>query len=150
MNKITILRNIQQAKTDHIEWIKQGHKLLKGLPQNQLRKPVECNACDFDKWYHEEGFKLINIPQLKDIDSLHQEIHKTYTALYYITFDRRKTSRATLISGDIEVPVREKEFRQKKLKQLEKKTVNMILSLNSIEKLIRAMKDKDFESGWFV
>ncbi len=103
MNKAHIIKSLKQAKPDHIEWIKQGYKLVKGLPEEQVKKPVNCKACDFGKWYQEEGFKLVNIPQLKDLDVLHEEIHKAYTSLYYITFDRRKKARSTLITaGDVE------------------------------------------------
>ena len=150
MNKANVLLHLKRAKPEHIEWIKQGHRLLQGAPQEQLKKPVECTDCSFGEWYYKEGFKLVNIPQLKDLETLHQEIHKTYTALYFITFDRRKAPRATIIRGDVEVPVQETLFREKKLKQLEKKTVAMIRSLNDIEKKVQEMKDTDFESGWFM
>lgn len=150
MNKKHILKSLQQAKPDHIEWIKQGHKILKGEPQNSLKKPVLCTDCGFGKWYYHEGYKLVNIPQLLEIEVLHKEIHKTYTILYYITFDRRIKPRTTLISGGIEVPVEETMFRQKKLKQLEKKTITLIRALGDIEKKVDAMKDNDFQSGWFV
>ena len=148
MNKAHIIKNLQQAKPDHIEWIKQGHKLVKGLPQDLIKKPVDCSACSFGKWYQDEGFKLVNIPQLKALEELHQEIHSTYTALYYITFDRRKKPRSTLISGGVEVPVDETPFRDKKLKELEKKTVTMIRTLSAIETKVNAMKDQDFDNGW--
>jgi len=150
MNKKYILKNLQLAKPDHIEWIKQGYGLLNGAPQNSLRKPMQCTECGFGKWYYDEGYKLVNIPQLKEIEALHEEIHKDYTVLYYITFDRRKQARATLISGGVEVPVDEKAFRQKKLKQLEKKTVKLIRALTDIEKKVNAMTESDFQSGWFI
>lgn len=150
MDKNNILKHLEQAKPEHIEWIKQGYQLLQGVPQENLKKPIDCTDCGFGKWYYREGYKLVNIPQLQDLERLHQEIHKTYTALYYITFDRRKKPRATIIRGDVEVPIVETAFREKKLKQLEKKTVTMIRSLNAIEKKVAAMQEKDFESGWFV
>jgi len=150
MNKASILKSIRQAKPEHIEWIKQGQKLMKGLPQDQIIKPVDCAACNFTQWYEEEGYKLVNIPQLKELEILHQEIHKTYTALYYITFDRRKKPRTTVISDGIEVPVDERPFRQQKLKELAKKTVIMIRSLNAIEEKVESMTDDDFNNGWLI
>ncbi len=150
MNKNNILKNLDTAKPDHIEWIKQGHKLLKGEPQSSLKKPITCTDCDFGKWYNEEGYKLVNIPQLKNLEALHEEIHKDYTALYYITFDRRSKARSTVISGGVEIPVEEKAFREKKLKQLEKKTVKMIRAIGSIEQKVNSMTKQDFESGWFI
>ena len=149
MNKRHILQNIQSAKPEHIEWIKQGHKIMEGVSQGDLKKPVACTDCGFGKWYQDEGFKLVNIPQLKALEALHEDIHKTYTALYYMTFDRRKKPRSTILSGGVEIPVEEKAFRHKKLKQLEKKTVKMVLELNNIEKKVNAMADKDFDSVWF-
>lgn len=150
MNKNNILRNLRLAKPDHVTWIKDGHELLNGAAQNTLRKPMQCTECGFGKWYYQEGYKLVNIPELKDIEKLHEEIHKTYTIIYYITFDRRNKPRTTLISGGVEVPVEEKSFRQKKLKQLEKKTITMIRSLADVEKKVSAMTDKDFQNGWLV
>jgi len=150
MNKQHIIKNIQQAKPEHINWVKQGYQILKGTPQTQLKKPLECTACEFGKWYYEDGLKLVNIPQLIELEKLHKEIHQSYTALYYMTFDRRTKARSTVISAGTEVPVDERNFRKKKLKQLEKKTVKMILALNTIEKKVHAMSEQDFESGWFI
>jgi len=148
MNKSQIIKNLRQAKPEHIEWIKQGHKLVKGLPQDQIKKPGDSDVYGFGKWYKEEGYKLVNIPQLKALDDLHQDIHKTYTALYYITFDRRKKPRSTLITEGMEVPVDETPFRRKKLAELEKKTVRMIRALNFVEKKVSAMREQDFDNGW--
>lgn len=150
MNKSHIKKVIQKAKPEHIEWIKQAHQILNGTPQEQLKKPLECTACEFGKWYYDEGLKLVNIPQLIALEKLHKDIHQTYTALYYMTFDRRQQARSTLITANEEVPVDEKNFREKKLKQLEKKTVKMILALGNIEKKVDAMNDQDFQSGWFI
>jgi hypothetical protein len=149
MNKRFILKNLELAKPDHIEWIKQGHKLLQGAPQAQLKKPVSCTECGFGKWYYNEGYKLVNIPKLQELEKLHKEIHKTYIALYYMTFDRRKKPRSTIISAGVEVPVEEKAFRQRKLKQLEKKTITLVRELSEVEKKVGAMTTQDFESGWF-
>lgn len=149
MNKNNILKKIQYAKPDHIELIKEGHRLLQGAPQEQLLKPEACNECAFGKWYYQEGYKLVNIPQLKELEILHKEIHSIYTVLYYVTFDRRVKARTSVISGGFEVPIEEKAFRQKKLKQLEKQTVTMIRSLDKIEMKVASMNDQDFKSGWF-
>jgi hypothetical protein len=150
MNKSTIIKNLKQAKPEHIEWIKQGNKLIQGLPQNEIHRPIDCSDCSFTLWYEEEGHKLVNIPQLKALEALHQDIHKTYTAIYYITFDRRQNPRTTLITEGGEVPVDERPFRDKKLKELEKKTVTMIRSLNEIEKKVEAMTEQDFNNGWLT
>jgi len=150
MNKENVLKTLRFAKPDHIDLIRHGRKLLRGEAQEKLKKPVSCTACHFGQWYAKEGYKMVNIPQLLDLEALHEDIHKNYTALYYMTFDRRKKPRTSVITNGVEVPVDEKAFRAIKLKQLEKKTIRLIHSLNSIEKKVLAMQDNDFNSGWFL
>ncbi len=148
MNKNNIITILQQAKPDHMKWIKQAHKLLANEPQDQIAKPVSCSDCLFGKWHSQEGYKLVNIPQLNELEDLHKDIHTLYTTLYYTTFERRKKPRATVISQGVEIPVQEKKFRDKKLKLLEKKTVTLVRSLESIEKKITKMSETDFSSPW--
>jgi len=149
MNKRHILKNLELAKPAHIMFIKEGHKLLQGSPQSEIAKPTSHIGCGFGKWHVIEGYKLINIPVLKEVDELHQEIHNIYMTLYYITFDRRKQARSTILSAGVEVPIDEKAFRTKKLKQLEKKVVTMVRLLSNVEDKINSMKPDDFESVWF-
>lgn len=149
MNKRHILKNLELAKPDHIAHIREAHKLLQGRPQSEIAKPTAHIDCGFGKWHILEGYKLINIPVVKDLDLLHQEIHNIYTALYYITFDRRTEARSTILTGDVEVPINEKAFRNKKLQQLEKKVVTMVRLLSRVEDKVNSMKPDDFESVWF-
>ena len=148
MNKNQIITILQKSKPDHIELIKQAHKLLANHPQDKIKKPVTCDACLLGKWHAKEGYKLVNIPQLTNLEALHKDVHNLYTALYYTTFDRRTKPRATVISAGVEIPVVEKKFRDKKLKQLEKKTVTLVRSLESIEKKVANMSEHYFSSPW--
>ena len=150
MNKRHIISQLQKAKTEHIEWVRHARALLKDLPQHKIKKPIGFSACDFGQWFYEEGHRLINIPQLEELEELHRDIHHLYTALYYITFDRRKVARATIISAGVEVPIEEKAFRLEKLKRLEEETVRMIRLLAVIAKAVATMKERDFKNGWLV
>ena len=148
MNKAQIITILQQAKPDHIEWVKQAHKIISDAPKDEISKPIACNDCLFGKWQKKEGYKLVNIPQIKELEALHKEVHDLYTVLYYTTFDRRKTPRAMVISKGIEIPIKERKFRVKKLKLLEKKTVTLVRSLAFIEKKVESMSNSDFLSPW--
>ena len=150
MNKAQIIQHLHQARPEHVLWVKEGRKLVKGLPEKQIRKPLSCDACNFTRWYEIEGHKLVNIPQLKAVQELHHEIHTAYTSLYFTTFDRRSKARATIISGDVEIPIDEMPFRRKKLKVLEAKTIKLLKSLLVIEQKVEAMQERDFENGWLV
>jgi len=150
MNKNQIITILKQAKPDHVELIRQAQSLLNNESQNKIEKPVTCNDCLLGKWHTHEGFKLVNIPQLNELEVLHKDIHNLYTAIYYTTYDRRRKSRSTLISGGVEVPINEKKFRNKKMNQLKKKTIKLVKSLDSIERKVASMSDQDFNSPWLT
>lgn len=150
MNKEKIIKHLHIARAEHVFWVKEGRKLLKGVAEEEIRKPQKCDVCNFSRWYEEEGHKLVNIPQLQILQDLHHEIHSAYTSLYFTTFDRRSKARATIISGDVEIPISELPFRRKKLKALEKKTIEFIKLLIIIEDKVGILKDEIFENGWLV
>ena len=150
MKKAQIIKHLHQARPEHVLWVKEGRKVVKGLPEDQIRKPQQCDACNFTRWYEAEGHKLVNIPQLKTVQELHQEIHSAYTSLYFTTFDRRTKARATIISGGVEIPIDELPFRRKKLKVLETKTIKLLKSLLLIEKQVEEMQEEVFENGWLA
>jgi hypothetical protein len=150
MNKVKIIKILQQATLQHIDWVRQGRYLVKGLAQDKVKKPQDCEALAFGQWYTDEGYKLVNIPQLEKLHELHQEAGKAYTALYYMTFDRRKQARSTLIlADDIEVPVEERNFRQQKLNILEDKVKQFLNAIQSVEKQVTSLEEETFDSVWF-
>ena len=130
--------------------MKEGRNLVKGVAEDKIKKPLQCDACDFSRWYDSEGYKLVNIPQLQTLQELHHEIHTAYTSLYFTTFDRRTKARATIISGDVEIPIDELPFRRKKLKVLETKTIKFIKLLINIEAKVESFEEEIFENGWLV
>ena len=150
MNKEQIIQQLHKARPEHVLWVKEGRKLVKGLPEEQIRKPKQCAVCSFTLWYEAEGHKLVNIPMLQDLQKLHHEIHSAYTSLYFTTFDRRTKARATIISGDVEIPIDEMPFRRKKLKVLESKTMKFLKALLVIEEKVKALQEEVFENGWLV
>ncbi|MGK0271841.1 MAG: hypothetical protein ACI88H_002507 [Cocleimonas sp.] len=150
MNKAQIIKHLHQARPEHVLWVKEGRKLVKGIAEDQIIKPQQCAACNFTRWYETEGHKLVNVPQLRDLQELHHDIHSAYTSLYFTTFDRRTKARATIISGDVEIPIDEMPFRRKKLNILEKKTIKFLKSLLTIEKQVEAMEEEVFDNGWLV
>ncbi len=150
MNKVEIIKHLHQARPEHVFWVKEGRKLVQGLPEDQIHKPQQCDACNFSRWYESEGHKLVNIPELKTAQDLHQEIHIAYTSLYFTTFDRRTKARATIISGGVETPIDETPFRRKKQKILEAKTIKMLKLLIVIERKVELLEEEVFENGWLV
>jgi hypothetical protein len=148
MDKKQIITILHHSKPDHIQWIKQAHKVVAGKPRNQIKKPLSCTQCLLGRWYDREGYKMVNVPQLPALEKLHKDVHVLYTEIYYITFDRRQKARSTIISGNLEIPVDEKQFRQQKLQLLEKKAVTLVRLLNAIENEVSNMETKVFDSPW--
>ena len=150
MNKAQIIEQLHKARPEHVFWVKEGRKIVDGIPEDQIHKPQQCDACNFSKWYESEGHKLVNIPELKLIQELHHEIHTAYTSLYFTTFDRRVKPRATIISGGVETPIDETPFRRKKLKVLETKTIKMLKALIAIERKVESLQEEVFDNGWLT
>ena len=150
MNKEEIIKHLHQARPEHVKWVQEGRKLVKGISEEQAKKPQQCTACNFTLWYESEGYKLVNVPELVQLQELHHEIHSAYTALYYTTFDRRKKARSTIISGGVETPIDELPFRRKKQKILERKTIKFLKALLIIENKVSAMEEEVFDNGWLV
>lgn len=148
MNKKQIITILRQAKPDHMRWVKQAGELMGGQTQSKIERPINHKECLFGRWYKKEGCKLINIPELKEAEKLHQEVHNIYIALYYITFERRKKARSTVMSAGLEIPINEKLFRDKKFKQLKKKAIKLVHTLERVEKKVVAMSTQDFTSPW--
>lgn len=150
MKKQQILNTLAFAKPEHMEWLKQGYKILDDVPKERLKHPQSRKACNFGKWYYEEGYKMIDIPQLEEAEKLHRDIHELYTKVFYSTFERRKKARSAVLTAEVEVPVDESRFRQTNLKKLQQKTVQFILLLGEIEKIVEAKPETDFDNGWYA
>jgi len=151
MKKAEIIKILQQTVPEQIDWVRQGRMLVKGIPEDQIKKPNDCDGNNFTDWYKSEGYKLVNIPQLEALNALSQENSKLYTALYYMTFDRRKKARSTLIlAGEVEVPVEEIKFRQKKLNDLESNIKKMLQGVKAVENFVSQMDEMNFDSVWFA
>ena len=150
MDKAEIIKQLHQARPEHVKWVQEGRKIIKGMSEDKIQRPQQCVACNFSIWYETEGYKLVNIPHLSELQELHHEIHTAYTSLFFTTFDRRKKARSTIISGDVEIPIDELPFRRKKLKILENKTIKFLKALLVIEKKVEAMDEAVFDNGWLV
>ena len=148
MNQKQIITILEHAKADHVQWINQARRVVNGKPRNQIKEPLSCTECLLGRWYDKEGYKMVNVKQLATLEKLHREIHSLYTAIYYITFERRKKARSTILSGNTEIPVDERQFRRQKLKTLEEKTITFIRLLSSIEKEVTMMELEVFDSPW--
>lgn len=89
MNKEETLTHLRNAKKAHITWVHRAHALIEGLPVEKEQVPVSCTDCKFGQWFYGEGQRLNMMPSmdcLKEIETLHFELHDMYMKIFKIYF----------------------------------------------------------------
>ncbi|MFZ2890367.1 CZB domain-containing protein [Sulfuricurvum sp.] len=89
MNKEETLTHLRNAKKAHITWVHRAHALIEGLPIEKEQIPVSCTDCKFGQWFYGEGQRLNMMPSmdcLKEIETLHFELHDIYMKIFKIYF----------------------------------------------------------------
>lgn len=89
MNKEDTLTHLRNAKKAHITWVHRAHALIEGLPIEKEQIPVSCTDCKFGLWFYGEGQRLNMMPSmdcLKEIETLHFELHDIYMKIFKIYF----------------------------------------------------------------
>jgi hypothetical protein len=89
MTKEETLTHLRNAKKAHITWVHRAHALIEGLPVEKEQVPVSCTDCKFGQWFYGEGQRLNMMPSmdcLKEIETLHFELHDTYMKIFKIYF----------------------------------------------------------------
>jgi Chemoreceptor zinc-binding domain len=82
-NVAEAIQRIQKAKSSHIKWRSYAQGLVAGLPVSDDKAPVRHTDCEFGKWYHGDGAKLLgHLPVYQDIGGPHEVLHATYGQLF--------------------------------------------------------------------
>jgi hypothetical protein len=83
MNKKEIIRvGIQKANKSNQFWLEQTEFLVKGKANHTVQKPMSHIECELGQWLYSEG-KLFNKMALYvEVESLNQEFHQIYEAIY--------------------------------------------------------------------
>ncbi len=89
------LTHLRNAKKAHIAWVQRAHALIEGLPIEKEQIPMSCTECKFGIWFYGEGQELNRMPSmdcLKEIESLHFELHDVYLKIFKIYFSEQDRS----------------------------------------------------------
>jgi len=89
MNKEETIEQLHSAKKAHVKWVQRAKALIEGIPVQKEAIPVDCTECKFGQWFYGEGQKLNAIPGmdvLKEIETLHFDLHETYMKIFKIYF----------------------------------------------------------------
>jgi len=81
-NKVNIRIGIEKAIKSNEFWLEQTGCLVKGRANHIVQQPVSHTDCEFGQWLFSEGKSLNTAPFYGEVESLHQEFHQIYKAIY--------------------------------------------------------------------
>jgi len=81
-NKVNIRIGIEKAVKSNEFWLEQTTFLVKGKANHIVQQPVSHTDCEFGQWFFSEGKSLNTTPFYGEVESLHQEFHQIYKAIY--------------------------------------------------------------------
>ncbi len=83
MNNKEIIRiSIEKALKSNEFWLEQTNFLIKGKAGHIVQQPVIHTESEFGQWFLSEGRSLNTTPLYAEVESLHQEFHQIYKAIY--------------------------------------------------------------------
>ena len=152
MDKNEILIKLKDAKTAHKKWVEKAELLVSGYDMKIDAIPVNERECDFGIWFYEDCKELKNcvlIPAdtITTIESIHTQLHDTYTNIYKIFYATYEISLLTKLFGtkkDID-PEKIKQA-QPYLKELEGFSDSLLEELTQIEEMLQALSDEEIKN----
>ena len=153
MNKAELVSALHDAKDAHKKWVDNAHALIQGTILDKSQVPVMATDCKFGKWYYIQGQTLKRITYFKEIEALHNEVHKTYMDIFAILFAEKQQALVmnSRILGKLFGQAHNKSDDDQKLameryKILDHQSQQMIKKLDQLEKLVSAMSEEQLES----
>lgn len=153
MNKTELVSTINAAKDAHKKWVNNAHALIEGTILDKTLVPVMATECKFGKWYYARGQMLKRITYFKEIEALHNDLHKTYMDIFAILFSEKQQALVmnSSILGKLFGHAHNKSEDDKQLaigkyQILDRQSQQMIKKLDQLEKLVSAMSDDQLES----
>ncbi|MDD5161142.1 MAG: CZB domain-containing protein [Sulfuricurvum sp.] len=148
MNKEETLTHLRNAKKAHITWVHRAHALIEGLPVEKEQVPVSCTDCKFGQWFYGEGQRLNMMPSmdcLKEIETLHFELHDIYMKIFKIYFGEEDRSFFSKIFGTRKkVSSFNHDVAKDYYMQLKLISEKLITTIERLERRLFALQDSNF------
>ncbi len=145
ISKLSILRELSNAKISHERWVKRAEHLVEGLPISEDFIPTEPTSCEFGKWLYSDIGKELRFQQaykdtIERIESYHDMIHDAYKSIYkcFFVIPKQRSLLYKIITLNNKQPTKkELEIAHHKLELLKGYSSSMIDLLDKLEKLIK-------------
>ncbi|MDD5359093.1 MAG: CZB domain-containing protein [Sulfurovaceae bacterium] len=143
MTKTDTARQLNQAKSAHLQWVQRAYMLMFGFEFEKDSVPIDSTQCVFGKWLYGECQALCHINDpikdlIADIERLHLQLHNSYFEIFKIYFGEQKkgflrglfkTKKKSL--NEDEVKIANEHYRN-----LENISEHLIKKLTSLQKKI--------------
>lgn len=148
MNKEETLTHLRNAKKAHITWVQRAHALIEGLPIEKEQVPVSCTECKFGLWFYGEGQQLGMMPSmdiLKEIETLHYELHDVYMKIFKIYFsDEDRSLLSKLFGTRKKISADNQEIAKVYYSQLKGISEKLIATIERLERRLFALQEGSF------
>ncbi|MCF6366620.1 MAG: CZB domain-containing protein [Bacteroidales bacterium] len=90
MTKKDFLDALTDARTAHVKWHAYAQALAMGIESGAEKLPQLYTDCTFGKWYYSTGHFLSFMPEFREIEPIHENLHKLYIQIYqkYLSPDK--------------------------------------------------------------
>ncbi len=85
ISKKSLIEQIETAKTDHLNYMKNIHVFLQlndNTTNPELVNPHNYTMCAFGKWYYSKGQFLTELSEFNKVETLHITVHNYYLKIY--------------------------------------------------------------------
>jgi len=148
MKKEETLTHLRNAKKAHITWVHRAHALIEGLPVEKEQVPVSCTECKFGQWFYGEGQRLNMMPSmdcLKEIETLHFELHDTYMKIFKIYFsDDDRSFISKLFGTKKKISPMNHDIAKDYYTQLKATSEKLIAAIERLERRLFALQEGSF------
>ncbi len=148
MEKLSAVKQLRDAKRAHIKWVQRAKGLIEGLPVDKEQVPVDCTECMFGQWFYGEGQGLNSMPGMdcvKEIESLHYELHDVYMMIFKIYFtDMNRSFLSKLFGTSKKISDHEKEVARDHFARLKEISERLIYVIEKLERRLTALPEESF------
>jgi hypothetical protein len=148
MEKISAIKQLRDAKRAHIKWVQRAKGLIEGLAVDKDQVPVDCTECMFGQWFYGEGQGLNAMPGMdcvKEIESLHYELHDIYMMIFKIYFtDMNRSFFSKLFGTQKKISDHEKDVARDHFVRLKEISERLIYVIEKLERRLTALPESSF------
>lgn len=134
------IHKLRKARQSHKRWVSYASALIEGIPVDKEQVPVNFTDCQFGQWYYDEGQQLSDIPEFRDIEKTHEQLHNVYMQIFKLLFVEQKTSLfSKLIGKASKINEANKTQARKLFKTLETSSDQIVEKLRTLEDKLKTI-----------